>query len=76
MNALTDNLTKQNIVKAYGAVPGDQQADFHALNNTITDNIAVLQAALDNCRETPEVTSCQSATDSALAQLTEVNVDI
>ena len=76
MSALTDNLTKQNIVKAYGAVPGDQQADFHALNNTITDNITVLQAALDNCRDTPVVTSCQSATDSALAQLTEVNVDI
>lgn len=76
MVALTDNLKKQNITTAYGAVPGPGQANFLALLSQINTNITVLEAALDNCRQHPAVESCQSATDNALAQLISVNIDI
>jgi hypothetical protein len=76
MSALTDNRQKQNVVKAYGAVAGPQQADFHALNNTLTDNINALETALDNCRTNQLLASCQSATDSALGALVVVDIDI
>ncbi|MFT4928124.1 MAG: hypothetical protein ACI8WB_004241 [Phenylobacterium sp.] len=76
MSALTDNRQKQNVVKAYGAVAGPQQADFHTLNNTLTDNINGLETALDNCRNNQLLASCQSATDSALGALVVVDIDI
>jgi hypothetical protein len=76
MTALTDNRVKQNITKAYGAVISSQQADYQGLLAQINDNILVLEAALDDCRNTPVVDSCQIVTDNALAQLIAVDVDI
>jgi hypothetical protein len=73
---LTDNRVKQNITKAYGAVPGPQQANFQGLLSQINSNITVLEAALVNCRNTPVLASCQIETDSAVAQLIAVDVDI
>jgi hypothetical protein len=75
MNALSDNLAKQNIAQAYSEIPGVDQASYHTLLLQTNNNITLLEDALDACRANPTVASCQGITDTAIAQLVTIDIN-
>ena len=73
MTELNENQVKHNVATAYAdryGLKGDILVD------QLNDNIDILQGALATCADTLSVATCQSATDSALADIEDVNIDI
>ncbi|NQZ10458.1 MAG: hypothetical protein HRT35_25170 [Algicola sp.] len=74
MDALSDNLFKQNIAEAYSANLGPDRSSYLTLLAQIDSNIALLEGALDACRANPTVASCQGIVDTAIAQLVTIDI--
>jgi hypothetical protein len=76
---LIDELIRQhglrNIINAYADAPSPTQGNYDPLLLKVDANIDLLEAAMDNCKANPDLTSCQSTVNIAFNGLQAVDLE-
>ncbi len=71
---LTEQYSLRNVLVSYGYSPRPDRRAYRDLIPTVDQNIAALQQAMDTCRSSLNVATCQSAINSAKAQQTSIDL--